>query len=151
MCAASLRFLRLHTCDQTLLLLERTDVSMAIAIVETVSNIALCAIALKLGGLIAAAIGMLVGTGVTCVGAFAVCFARFELPIPAASVVLRIIAAAVVMGLAVRALAPTPNALSLALAIGCGALIYSGVIAALFPESRQRLARQFRWLAGVAV
>ena len=148
MLAASVRFLRLHTCDQALLLLERTDVSMKIAIVETASNIVFCAIGLKMGGLIGAALGITLGTALTCAGAFIMCFWKFELPTPSPANVLRIFAATAAMALAVRALPVSQSGVWLALAVGVGAISYLGVLAALFPESWNQLARRCRQLTG---
>lgn len=143
LCAASLRFLRLHTCEQTLLLLERTNVTMYITMIESTLNVTLCALGLYLYGYYGAAAGMLIGSAIVCVGAFAFCFAKLGLPAPPCSTALRIVSACGAMGLVVRALPVSATAASLAFAILLGAATYAVCLAMLFPAIRALLARRF--------
>ena len=76
------------------------------------------------------------------------CFWKFELPTPSPANVLRIFAATAAMALAVRALPVSQSGVWLALAVGVGAISYLGVLAALFPESWNQLARRCRQLTG---
>ena len=151
MFAASIRFLRLHTSDQTMLLLERTDVSMWVTVTETALNIALCSLGLHLGGLYGAALGMLIGTSLACVGGFAYSFALLGLPPPAPWTCLRILLAVGVMSCALRVL-PTPATISaLTLTIAVGALAYASAIVLAFPECRALLTRQLKRFSGAPV
>ncbi len=151
MFAATIRFLRLHTSDQTMLLLERTDISMYVTVVETLLNVSLCALGLHFAGLYGAALGMLIGTTLACIGGFSYSFAILGLPAPAPWTFLRILLAVGVMSFAVRAL-PSPTTLSaLTLTIAAGALAYAGVITLAFPECRALLARQLKRFSGAPV
>lgn len=143
-CAASLRYLRVHTCDQAMLLLERTDMSMVLTMIETSLNVVFCALGLHFGGLVGAAFGMLLGTTITCIGGFAYCFARFGLPAPAAWTAPRILLACAIMSAGVRALPYQSNALSLVFAIVVGAVIYASAIVLFFPEIRMPVMRRLR-------
>lgn len=145
--AASLRFLRLHTCEQTMLLLERTELSMCVVLVEAALNVSLCAAGLYLGGPYGATLGMLVGSAITCVGSFAFCFTVLGLPPPALSTVLRIALACAAMSIGVRTLSVTAGASSLALAVVLGAVIYGVAIVMLFPEVWALFARRVHGLA----
>jgi O-antigen/teichoic acid export membrane protein len=148
LCAAGLRYLRIHTCEQTMLLLERPELSMVVVLIEAALNITLCAGGLYVGGFYGAALGMLVGSALTCVGTFGYCFGKLGLPAPALSTVLRIIVACCAMSLVVRALPVAASAPSLTLAIGLGATIYAVAITLLFPEVRALLVRRVRHLSG---
>jgi O-antigen/teichoic acid export membrane protein len=145
-CAASLRFLRIHVCDQAMILLERPEYSMIVSITETVMNVGLCAAGLHFGGLVGAALGMLLGTTLACVGAFLFCFLRLQLPAPTLWTAPRIALACVVMSVGVRATPHADSALSLAIAICAGAVIYAAAIVVLFPEIRIPLLHRLRRL-----
>jgi O-antigen/teichoic acid export membrane protein len=142
LCAASLRFLRIHTCEQTMLLLERTELSMYVVLIESALNVTLCVIGLHLSGLYGAAMGMLIGSTITCVGAFAYCFSALGLPAPALSAVLRISLACGAVSLGVRALPVSTTVPALTLAICLGTMIYAAAITFLSPEVQALLARQ---------
>ncbi len=148
MFAASVRFLRLHTADQTMLLLERTDLTMKITIVETIVNVALCALGLHFYGLYGAALGMAAGTTLAAIGAFAYCFALLGLPAPSPSVCLRVLLATCAMGLSLRALPEPLTALSLTLTILTGASVYAASVLVAFPDCRALLTRRLRRNAG---
>jgi O-antigen/teichoic acid export membrane protein len=148
MFAASLRFLRLHTSDQTMLLLERTDVSMKVTMVETALNILFCALGLHIAGIYGAALGMLAGSSLACIGGFAYSFALLGLPTPASGVLLRILLATAAMGLFVQNM-PQPTTLTaLTLTILAGVVVYASLIIIAFPAIRTLLGRQFRRLSG---
>jgi O-antigen/teichoic acid export membrane protein len=142
LCAASLRFLRLHTCEQTLLLLERTQITMYITMFESTLNVALCALGLHFFGYWGAAAGMMIGSAITCVGAFAYCFAKLGLPPPPATTVLRVVLACAAMAALVKMLPVAPTALSLAVTILAGAATYAFALAVLFPPIRTLFARR---------
>ena len=142
--ASALRSFRLHTADQTMLLLERNDVSMRFTVIESVMNIFFCTLGLAVAGVYGAAIGMMIGTAIACAGGFFVACVWQGLPAPRTSVVLRILFATMVMALCVRAL-PTPDNLAgLFLAILLGALVYAGMTFALFPQCRELVARRMK-------
>jgi O-antigen/teichoic acid export membrane protein len=142
--AASLRFLRIHTCDQAMLLLERTDLSMIFTIIESTLNAAFCAAGLYFGGLVGGALGMMLGTTITSIAGFAYCFTRLDLPAPAPWTGLRILLACAVMSAVIHALPYPGHALSLTLTIFAGALVYAMAIVLLFPEIRAPAWRQLR-------
>jgi len=148
MFAAALRALRIHTSDQTMLLLERTDVSMHIAIFETVLSVAFCAIGLHLAGVYGAALGMLLGTALTCIGGFAYAFALLGLPKPASGTLLRIFLATGAMSLVVRALPEPHTLMALTLTIFAGVVVYASVILLAFPACRDVLGQQVKRLSG---
>ncbi|MCW2317523.1 O-antigen/teichoic acid export membrane protein [Rhodoblastus acidophilus] len=138
-CAASLRYLRIHVCDQAMILLERPELSMFVSIAETAMNVALCAAGLYVGGLFGGALGMLLGTTIACVAGFAYCFARLGLPAPTPWTALRIGLACLAMYVGVRALPEGGGAIFLAVAVLAGALIYATAIVVLFPDIRASL------------
>jgi len=144
MFAACVRYLRLHVADQTMLLLERTDLSMKITIVETLVNSALCALGLHFGGLYGAALGMAAGTTLAALGAFAYAFVGLGLPAPAPAVALRIVFATAAMGLVLR-LTPEPEtAAALAALICAGAAVYATAILLTFKACRELLSQRLR-------
>lgn len=144
MCAASLRFLRIHTCEQTMYLVERPSLTLYVLIVEAVLNVAFCAIGLCFGGFAGAAAGMLMGTLVATIGGFAFCFLKLDLPAPSAASLLKIFAASGAMGVALDFLPVAPRSLSVVTAILAGASIYAGLILALFPEIRALIAQRLQ-------
>lgn len=144
MCAASLRFLRIHTCEQTMILVEKTGLTIYVLSAEAVLNIVFCALGLYFGGFAGAAAGMLFGTLVTTVGAFTWCFTRLGLPPPPISVLLKICAASAIMGAALS-VAPTPaRALAITGAILSGVTIYVALMLAFFPEIRAGVTERFQ-------
>jgi len=144
MLAASIRFLRLHVSDQTMLLTERTELAMKITVVEMLTNSAFCVLGLHLGGLYGAAVGMTVGTVLASIAAFSFCFGPLGLPAPAPSVVLRILLATAVMGAAVRSLPEPATALGLATAVSFGVAVYAAAILLAFRECRVLLTQRLR-------
>jgi O-antigen/teichoic acid export membrane protein len=143
-CAASLRFLRIHVCDQAMILLERPELAMITSIAETVLNIGLCAAGLHFNGLFGAALGMLLGTAMACVAAFTFCFLRLHLPAPSPWTAIRIVLACLFMGFGVRVAPHASSALSLAFAVAAGLIIYAAAIVLLFPEIRTTLLHRLR-------
>lgn len=144
LCAASLRYLRIHTGEQTMYLIERPGLTLYVLITEAVLNIAFCAIGLHFAGFFGAAAGMMTGTAVATIGSFAYCFMRLGLPAPAPATILKICAASAIMSLCLRLLPVTPNALPVVVAISTGAAVYALLIIALFPEIRALLAERFQ-------
>lgn len=150
MLAAGLRGLRLHTSDQTMLLLERTDVSMRVTIVETMLNLAFCAAGLHFAGVYGAALGMLLGTAIACIGGFTYSFALLGLPFPPLGHLARILLAAGAMGLVVRLLPEPTSIISLALVVAAGVVSYAALIILAFPACRAILQKQARRFSGAA-
>jgi O-antigen/teichoic acid export membrane protein len=150
MLAAGLRGLRLHTSDQTMLLLERTNISMKVTMIETAMNVVFCAIGLHFAGIYGAALGMLLGTSLACVGGFAYSFAKLDLPTPAIGVLARIFLATGAMGLAVRSLPEPSTVMSLCLVILAGVASYAGLIILAFPACRLVLEKQVKRFSGVS-
>lgn len=144
MCAASLRFLRIHTCEQAMYLVERPGLTLYVLIVEAILNIAFCALGLYVGGFAEAAAGMLAGTVAATIGSFAYCFAKLGLPPPSAGAVFKICAASGVMGLVLRFTPVAPHSFSVAVAILAGASIYAASILAFFPEIRALIAQRIQ-------
>ncbi|WBJ98773.1 lipopolysaccharide biosynthesis protein [Methylocystis parvus] len=144
MAAASLRFLRIHTCEQSMFLVERPALTLYVLSVEAVLNIAFCAIGLHVGGFSGAAAGMLIGTAITTFGAFAYCFVKLDLPPPSFAAILKICAASGVMGLALSVAETSAHAGALAAAILSGASIYAALILVFFPEIRALVARRLQ-------
>jgi O-antigen/teichoic acid export membrane protein len=133
MCAASFRFLRIHVCEQVMLMFERTKSSMYVLFYEAALNVTLCALGLHFGGFLGAASGMLIGAAISCIGSFIYCFRSLGLLAPPFSVVLRIALACVAMGLGLHVLPLSGTAASLIGAIFVGATIYAVAITVLFP------------------
>lgn len=142
--AAALRGLRLHTADQTMLLLEHTRASMRFTIVESVVNAVFCFVGLHFYGVVGAALGVLVATCVICAGAFAYSFIRLGLPAPSAWTVLRIFVAVGVMSEAISLVPPPSGVGGLVAAVLAGASIYAIVIIMTFPECRSMVERQLK-------
>lgn len=147
--AASLRYMRIHTCEQSMYLIERPELTLYVLIAEAVLNIVFCALGLHFGGFAGAAAGMMAGTAITTVGAFAFCFTKLGLPPPTLMTLLRICGAAAAMSLCLRLMPVTASAVSVAAAVFSGATVYALMIVAFFPEVRallveraQRLSRE---------
>ncbi len=141
------RALRIHTGDQTALLVRRTGVMTIFNFLDAVVTLAGGALGEHFGGIVGAAIGCLAGTCVGTVVAMAFVISRLGLRVPVSSLAGIAIASAI-MGAALH-IAPAPeNFHSLVFQIVCGGLIYVAGILALFPEAR-RLALipfEFAWI-----
>ncbi|HYA79377.1 MAG TPA: polysaccharide biosynthesis C-terminal domain-containing protein, partial [Methylocystis sp.] len=144
MLAASIRFLRLHVSDQTMLLTERVELAMRITVAETIMNAGYCALGLHFGGLYGAAVGMTIGTTLASTAAFAICFGPLGLPAPAPTAILRILLAAAAMGAAVRSLPAPTTALGFATVVCFGAAIYAAAILVAFRECRELVGRRLK-------
>ena len=127
-----------------MILLERPELAMVTSIAETVLNVGLCAAGLHFNGLFGAALGMLLGTAMACVGAFTFCFLRLHLPAPSPWTAIRIVLACLFMGFGVRVAPHASSALSLAFAVAAGLIIYAAAIVLLFPEIRTTLLHRLR-------
>lgn len=145
--ASALRGLRIHAADQTMLLLERTQVSMRFTVAEALLNAGFCLAGLYWDGVVGAALGVLAATTLTVAGAFAYSFLTLDLPAPSAWTLARIGVATAIMSEAL-ALAPPPQTIPhlVATVLG-GASIYAGLIIATFPECRAQLLRQLKGAA----
>lgn len=134
--AAVVRALRIHTSDQTMILLERTRVTMHMNILEAGANVVFCAVGLHFGGIAGAALGVLAGTTLASVVSFAYAFLRLELPVPSALTFMRILLATAVMSECVRLMPTAATVSSLVVTIAAGAVVYAGMIILTFPECR---------------
>ena len=146
-CAGAARARRVHTGDQTAVLVRRTRSMMVFNLFDAVAALAGGAVGEYLGGGVGAAIGCMAGTFVGSTAAMAFVVARLggvRLPRNALAGVL---AASAIMGAAQR-LVPAPiGAWGLAAQIVAGALIYAAAILVLFPAARRVARAPFAFLA----
>jgi O-antigen/teichoic acid export membrane protein len=144
--AGAARALRVHTGDQTALLVRRTRSMTIFNLVDAVAALAGGAVGEYLGGVVGAAIGCMAGTFVGSTAAMAFVVARLGLRLPLAALA-GVLAASAIMGATLR-LVPAPNgALGLAAQIVAGALIYAAAILVLFPQTRRVARAPFAFLA----
>jgi len=137
--AGAARALRVHTGDQTALLVQRTRSMTAFNFIDAVAALAGGGIGVSFGGVLGAAAGCLAGTVVGSTAAMIFVVARLGLRLPL-SALAGVLVASAIMGAALR-LAPTPvGAAALAAEILAGVVIYAAAILALFPQAR-RIAR----------
>jgi O-antigen/teichoic acid export membrane protein len=134
--AAAVRALRIHTSDQTMILLERTRVTMYANLFEMIANVLFCAIGLRFGGIVGAALGVLAGTIAASIVSFVYSFLRLGLPAPTGWTFLRIALATGVMSAAVLLMPAPVRSLTLILTIVVGAAVYAGMIILTFSECR---------------
>lgn len=133
---AAIRSLRLHTADQTMILLERTPATMMANMVEVVANTIFCVIGLHYAGIVGAAVGVLCGTIIAALLAFGFAAIRLHLPFPSIWTVARILGATALMSLGLKLLPAPANLAELAFTIAAGALAYAILILVAFPEAR---------------
>ena len=146
--AGAARALRVHTGDQTALLLRRTGAMTIFNFFDAAAALIGGAIGEHAGGGTGAAIGCLAGTCVGSTAAMTFVISQLGLRVPLAAVG-RIIVAAAIMGAAI-ALAPSPvGALALALRIVGGALIYGLAIVTLVPATRRYARAPFAFARGL--
>jgi O-antigen/teichoic acid export membrane protein len=139
--AAAVRGLRIHTSDQTMILLERTRATMYATIFEAGLNVIFCIVGLQLGGILGAALGILAGTTAGCIASFAYSFIKLRLPVPSGWTFLKILVATGVMSEGIR-LMPTPATLSaILLTTVVGAASYAAMVVLLFPACRVLIGR----------
>ena len=135
------RGLRLHTGDQTALLLRRTGAMTIFNFLDAAVTLACAAIGVHLGGIVGAAIGCLVGACVGAALALGFVVAKLGLRIPLATLVGILLATALMS--AVLRLAPIPAGYgSLGLQIALGAAVYAAAILTLFAQSRRLIVAQ---------
>lgn len=136
--AGGLRNLRVHTADQVIILFEQTRYNVIVNVVEVIATLTLCIAGLRLGGLEGAAAGCLAGTVVGVIYGYYVAVTRFHLPLPV-SEILRIIVAAMLMGVALHflplAFATANPAVQLGAMVVVGGLVYVTAMAAMFPAA----------------
>jgi O-antigen/teichoic acid export membrane protein len=130
------RALRVHTGDQTALLLRRTGAMTIFNFFDAAAALIGGAIGEHLGGGVGAAIGCLAGTCVGSTAAMTFVIARLGLRAPLAAIG-GIVAAAAIMGVAIALAPPPTGALGLAIRIVGGALIYGAAVVALVPATRR--------------
>ncbi len=134
--AGVVRNLRLHYCEQVFILFARTDLNIAVSVVETLATIALCLAGVVYAGLPGAAAGCLAGSAISTLFGFAVAVSRFGLR-PPWDHVARILAATAVMS-AVLMTPPVADSSAPALTrfivdIVVGGAAYALALAALYP------------------
>jgi len=138
--AAAIRALRIHTSDQTMILVERTHATMFANMFEASANIVLGAAGLYLGGIVGATLGVLAGTAAAAVASFAYAFLRLGLPAPSGWTIMRILLATAVMSETVHLL-PAPGTLvALATTVTVAAVTYAAAIVLAFPKCRAAIA-----------
>jgi O-antigen/teichoic acid export membrane protein len=130
------RALRVHTGDQTALLLRRTGAMTIFNFLDAAAALIGGAIGEHLGGGVGAAAGCLAGTCVGSVAAMTFVISRLGLRAPLTAI-LGILAAAVVMGVAIALAPPPTGAFGLALRIVGGAVIYGAGVVVLIPATRR--------------
>ncbi len=138
--AAGLRYMRIHTCEQTMLLIERPGLANWVVGAEAIANILFCALGLRWAGFGGAAFGMLCGTALVTAASYIYCFTTLGLPVPALRDVLKIGLACGVMAL-VLSLAPVaPDPVAVSFAVLAGVVVYAAAIVLLFPQIRMAVA-----------
>ncbi len=146
--AGAVRNMRVHFSDQSMLLFERTDLSIFVYTLEATMVVAGCFLGLRLHGLVGAAEGSLVGLALGTVFGFGFSRRMFGLILPYGRM-LRIAAATAAM---VAALLWTPvlpesrPVISLLAQVALGGLVYTAALAALHPAQVRALAKPgLRW------
>jgi O-antigen/teichoic acid export membrane protein len=137
--AGAARALRVHTGDQTALLVQRTRSMTAFNFIDAVAALAGGAIGVHSGGIVGAAIGCMAGTLVGSAAAMIFVVARLGLRLPIAALA-GVLVASAIMGAALRLVATPVGAAALAAEILVGVVIYAAAILAFFPQAR-RVAR----------
>jgi O-antigen/teichoic acid export membrane protein len=140
--AGAIRWLRVHTSEQTMILLEKTRATMYVTIFETAVNVLFGIIGMHYGGIVGATLGILAGTTAACIASFAYSFFQLGLPVPSGGTLLRILFATGVMSVGIRLMPEPSNLLALLLTATAGVAIYGAMIMIVFPECRT-LARLF--------
>jgi hypothetical protein len=144
--AGAARALRVHTGDQTALLVRRTRSMTVFNLVDAVAALAGGALGEYLGGVGGAAFGCMMGTIVGSTAAMVFVVARLGLRLPL-NALAGILAASAIMGAALRLVSAPVGALGLAAQIVAGALIYAAAILLLFPQARRVARAPFAFLA----
>lgn len=132
----ALRNFAIHGACQTFLLVSRPDITLKVNLVDAALALAACAIGLSIGGMAGAAAGCMIESAIW----LAICFAaamRQGLPLPIAGL-MRIIAAALVMGAVLDVVKVPGGIIGLILMIALGGLVYAVAIFALFDQIRQK-------------
>lgn len=133
---AAIRSLRVHTADQTMILVEHTRASMFANIVEAVASAAFCAIGLHYAGVVGAALGVLCGSTIAAVLSFGYAFIRLDLPFPSIWTIARILGATGLMFLGLMMMPAPVNIAELVFAVLAGAVAYAILILVAFSEAR---------------
>ncbi len=145
--AGALKNFRVHFFDQTMILLEKTHLTIWLNSIEAVATMIACAIGATTGGLLGAVIGCVIGTIVGVVVASLICVVKFRLPLPW-DAGMRITLATIAMGLTVSFMRHNPvfgNAIvQLAVSVAAGGLAYFVSLAALYPRDLMVRLRRLR-------
>lgn len=132
----AIRNFAIHGACQTFLLVSRPDITLKVNLVDVALTIVACAIGLSIGGTAGAAAGCMMESAIWLTVCFGVAM-RQGLPLPIAGL-LRILAAAMLMG-AVLAIVKLPGSvIGLGLMIALGGGVYGLAIIALFSQIRAR-------------
>jgi O-antigen/teichoic acid export membrane protein len=145
--AGALKNFRVHFFDQTIILVDKTYLTLALNGVEVVTTLSACLYGAYAYGMLGAVVGCLVGTIVGLLFAAALCVYQLELPIPWDAFG-RIAAATLVMALAVYGLHRQPvfggQWLHLASMVAAGGAAYILSLAALYPRALVVRLRRLR-------
>jgi O-antigen/teichoic acid export membrane protein len=144
--AGAARALRVHTGDQTAVLVRRTRSMMVFNLFDAAAALAGGAVGEHFGGGGGAAVGCLAGTLVGSTAAMTFVVARMGLRLPL-NALAGILAATAIMGAALRLVATPIGVLGLATQIAVGVLIYAAAILVLFPSARRIARRGFAFVA----
>ena len=136
--AGAIRNFRIHFAEQVFLLHERTSVPLWNDAIDAVLSLAGVALGLWLGGLPGAVAGAAAGAAVSLVVTLATGWIVYRFAMPA-DALWRIALASTLMGGAVFLLPTEATVLSLGIAVATGALVYGGVLGAVYPELVSKL------------
>jgi hypothetical protein len=143
--AGAFRSLRVHFAQHVFLLHEETMVPLANDVVDGVATMVGGIVGLALGGIVGCVIGAALGAGIGLVVALARGAFRYGFYFPLVDF-LKISTAAAMMVLALQFLPMEARALSVALAIIAGAVVYFCVLALLYPGQARSFWDKFRAL-----
>ncbi len=145
--AGALKNFRVHFFDQTIILVDKTYLTISLNGVEVVATLAACLLGAYTHGLIGAVAGCLFGTIVGLLFAAFLCVWKLELPVQWDAFG-RIAVATLVMALAVNWLHRNPafagEWLKLGSMVAAGGAAYLISIAALYPRALALRLRRFR-------
>ncbi|THD44193.1 MAG: lipopolysaccharide biosynthesis protein [Bradyrhizobium sp.] len=144
--AGAIRALRVHTGDQTALLLRRTRAMTVFNFLDAAASLIGGGLGEYFGGEIGAAVGCLAGTCLGSAAAMGFVVSRLGFRIPLAAIG-AIALATIIMGMAIALAPPASGALGLAVRIIAGAAIYAAAIVALAPPVRRFARAPFEFVA----
>ena len=135
----ALRNVRIHFANQVFLLHEKPLIPVANDGLDALLTLVFGGIGLWLGGLTGCVLGVMIGSVLTMVTGFAAAWHWHKFAFPVADA-LRIGTATLAMAVVVARLDIKAAPFSLAYAIAVGALVYAGVLAAMYPAAAVKAA-----------